>query len=300
MHQKFLFLLFFLLIGCTVGVETAVSTPPPLATQPPQPNNAITTDTPAPIEPTTQMPTPLPTNTPPPTDTPMPTATETATATATPNILTANGVQFEMPDTINSKIFPIMQGDWLRRFSFAQEGLCREVGCITVYEIESFRTEFFFGDDVIDSLIESLDQPASEHIPTWGAAILLKAQVEPLSFQNGNGRRALVMRGQNSFFANNEAIVYDYHGLTEDGRYYINVRIPIDHPLLIDTFDPTQNSNPNAHPIPELPSDHAQAATLLNQYNTEIEAFIDSSPPTQFTPNLDILDRLVASILVQE
>jgi hypothetical protein len=276
--------------GTETATAVAMPTPTPIADTP----TPLATDTPPPTV------TPPPTKTPPPTDMPRP--TPTTVVANQPYTVSENGIQFVMNNSIAPTVYPQQSDGDLqyRQFLFAPAGLCREVGCVTIYEVESFRTEIPGGDDIMDELAASLERSSSSFIPTWGAAILLQAGDKPLDFMNGTGRRAIVMRGQDGFFANNEAVIYDFHGLTADGRYYVNVTIPIDIPFLIDTYNPSLNSNENAYPIPELPDDYQQATILMRDYNAEVKALIDELPEAEFMPDLALLDALVASLVVAD
>jgi hypothetical protein len=185
-------------------------------------------------------------------------------------------------------------------FSFALEGRCQEVGCVMVYRVKGFRT-YPFGDDIIDALQAAIETGSYEYFPTWGSAILLRAQTQHIRFQNGAGMRAIVMRGQMGYLANNEAVVYDFHGLTDDGQYYVEVIFPIDAPILLSTYDPAENKNEGAFLVPEIPEGPPFGETLkgvMFEYNQEAQRQLDALESASFIPDLGILDALVSSLLV--
>ena len=309
-NYMLLLFIFFGLIACTPTVAELEATAVPVtSTISIKTETAVATHTPATID---NTPTPTPTDTPLPAPTLMPTeSSSTKTPRATPTIevsheisqtytTSANGVQFVMDTRIAAAVYPELSRETVqyRRSRFAPEGFCRDVGCVTVYDVASFRAEIPGGNFIMDDLVTALANSSETHIPTWGAAILLQVQEKALPVASGQGIRAVVMRGQNAFWAHNEAIVYDFHGLTADGRYYINVTIPIDAPILIDNFDPADNTNPNALPIPEIAADPAEEVVQMVQYNTEAAQRLDDLPEAAFAPDLALLDALVASLTV--
>ncbi len=242
-----------------------------------------------------------------PTSTPIPILTSTGTPTPTalrlggPDIF-YNGISFTVDPVLGDMVFVRMAPGppAYTEFFFALEGYCREVGCVTVYPVDAFR-DYPFGDDIIDKLQAAIASRSTQYFPTWGAAILLRAQTQHIRFQNGAGIRATVMRAQNGFFANNEALVYDFHGLTDDGQYYVEVTFPMDAPMLLSTFDPEQNTNEGAIPVPRLPDDDPYGDilnTVMREYNQEAQRQLDTLEGAGYIPDLGILDALVGSLLV--
>jgi hypothetical protein len=197
--------------------------------------------------------------------------------------------------TLDSSEAPLVVAE----FAFAPAGLCREVGCVTIYDTAVFQTSIPGGGSIISELQAMIDGAAAPFIPTWGAAILIEAHTERLAFQNGAGARAIVMRGQDGYFANNEAIIYNFHGLTADGQFYVNVEIPLDAPILLSTYDPLANSNPHALPLPNpLPEDFIELSDAIRLYNIEAEQQLEGLDTAVFIPDIALLDALVASLLV--
>jgi hypothetical protein len=213
-----------------------------------------------------------------------------------------NGISFSVDPKLGEAVFMrVAPGPpAYTEFSFAPEGDCEKVGCVRVYLVEGFRL-YPFGDDIMDDLQAAIETGSDHYFPTWGSAILLRAQTQHIRFQNGAGIRATVMRAQKGFFANNEALVYDFHGLTDDGQYYVVVTFPIDAPILLSTYDPDENTNEAAIPVPEIPEDDP-FDLFLNEvmlaYNQEAQRQLDALGSAGFIPDLGTLDALVGSLLV--
>jgi hypothetical protein len=244
--------------------------------------------------------------TPEPTNTPIPSPTSTLTPTTTPlkpggAQVFYNGISFSVDPVLGEVVSmsTILESPEYTEFSFAAEGRCQDVGCVTVYRVEAFRT-YPFGDAIIDALQAAIETGSYNYFPTWGAAILLRAQNQHLRFQNGAGMRAVVMRGQNGYLANNEAVVYDFHGITDDGQYYVEVIYPIDAPILLSTYDPAENTNEGAFLVPEIPEGppFGDMNGVMLEYNREAQRQLDTLESANFIPDLGLLDALVGSLLV--
>ena len=243
-------------------------------------------------------PTAEPPSTPPPTAATEPSPTPPASRRlAVPH----SGVSFALDPVLGDDVFDRTEPDALAyaELSFAPEGSCRDVGCVRIYTVESYRDTTPFGADIIDGLQSALETHADDTFPALMAHILLRSKTSHLPFQNGAGMRAIVMKGQNIVCANNESVVYEFHGLTHDGRYYVAATFPIDAPMLLSgCCDPAENTNSAAIPAPELPDDDIEAGALIRQYNQEAERQLDALEDTGFTPNLALLDELVGSLLI--
>ncbi len=304
LHRHTHFFLILLLLSVVV-----------LACRPtPDTSGAVTTSSPPPASqtPTPQQPTPRPpTATPAATATAQPRPTSSHTPTAEPTLtrrafqgpaVSYNGIRFTVASALGDQVFVGAEPDspYYVEFSFAPEGYCWEVGCVTVYPVESYRKEILFGADIIDRLESAIKTQSNSYFPVLMAHILLRAQTQHLRFQNGAGIRAVVMMGQDVVLANNESVMYEFHGLTADGQYYVVATFPVDAPLLLSTYDPAENMNKDAIPVPELPAvpGDAQQSAVMREYNQEVQRQLDLLDGSHFTPDLGLLDALVGSLLI--
>ena len=224
------------------------------------------------------------------TDTSLPSATETAVPTQvpTPEVemieVDLGGVSFTIDGRLVEGIYPRQGDSKFRMFMFGEEGFCGNVGCIRV-------------DDIVAFEAANPDTP----LPLMRRGIVFEAQKQPVAMQNGSGTRSLLMRGQDGFFANNRALAYEYHGLTADGRYFVHVIIPVDAPILLSHNDPSENTNVEAIPVPEdLPADGEELRQIMFDYNRMVEDELNKLEPSDFEPDLALLDEFVASIEVDE
>jgi hypothetical protein len=183
------------------------------------------------------------------------------------------------------------------RFSFSAEGYGFEAGYVTVHPVEQYRTTSW-GAYIIDTLQPAIEAGSYDYFPTAFAAILLRARTQHVGFKNGAGIRGLVVRGQDGFFASNEQLAYEFHGLTDDGRFYIEAGFPIDAPIMMSTSNPAENTNPDAILAPFIGRDSSEWASSMLEYNSEMQRQLEKLDDARFTPALEILDALVESLQV--
>lgn len=123
-------------------------------------------------------------------------------------------------------------------------------------------------------------------VPIFNAAQMMQGQIRYLDFRNGQGVRFITQYGQAFSPINNVSAFYAFMGLTQDGKYVISATFPLRHPdwAADNMTDPVEGWD-----------------TFLANYEfyiSEMEIFLDSQPPEQFTPNLTLLDQMMASLLV--
>jgi hypothetical protein len=108
---------------------------------------------------------------------------------------------------------------------------------------------------------------------------------------------------QDYFFYTNNGLTYEFHGLTQDGRYFVSVRYPVSVPFLmeLDGFTlPPHNINPSAIPISTWPSDFEQQRPVIESYNNEALQRFEQMSDSDVFPKLSLLDELVQSIQVNQ
>ena len=123
-------------------------------------------------------------------------------------------------------------------------------------------------------------------LPLFNAGQTLHVQVQYLDFQTGQGVRYLTMLSQGLNPINNYELIYTYQGLTNDGRYYVAVILPVHHADL-----PPDSSVTSIEP-----------ATYTDDYPAYLEDIINRLNPQSadtFSPDLTALDAMISSLLVQ-
>jgi hypothetical protein len=133
------------------------------------------------------------------------------------------------------------------------------------------------------------DQPVGdtlEHLPflpVMPAAQYMQAQVKYLESKNGSGVRYLTQYGQDVYPVNNENMFYTYQGLTEGGEYLISALFPVASSALPD---------PATIDMDEFYNDD------FNLYIIGTEALLNEQADSGFTPDLSVLDGLIATLQV--
>ena len=183
-----------------------------------------------------------------------------------------NGIRFTLDPVLGSQVFvfdDVINIDGATahstRFALAQEEYC-QTWCLIVYPVADFKQAF--GSFVFP--------PAGYR---GGAAVIFEAQKEALSFQNGRGERGLEAFGQDLYGISNESLKYVFRGYTSDQQFAVFVQVPIRAKNLPDAA-PTMTTN-----FQDISSHNQQAAQSMAALT-----------PTDFTPNLGLLDDLAGSI----
>jgi hypothetical protein len=191
-----------------------------------------------------------------------------------PNI-NYNGIRFTLDPALSARLYvfdDVTTIDGLTahhtRFALILEEYC-QTWCLMVYPVAEF--EQAFGTFVFP--------PAGYR---GGAGVVFRAQEIALSFQNGSGDRSVETFGQDHYGVSNESLNYVFRGYSADGQYGVFAQIPIGATSLPDT-------------APTMTTD----AQNILEYNRRAAESINGLTPADFTPNLGLLDALVASIHVE-
>jgi len=121
-------------------------------------------------------------------------------------------------------------------------------------------------------------------LPGVNAVQALHAQDKYMSFTGGNGIAFVAFYTQDASPLTNERLVYFFQGLSSDGTQYISMAYPVDSTKLPNTTS-------------EVPADVMQQVTENNaQYLADTTKLLNEATPADFTPNLDQLNAMVASL----
>jgi hypothetical protein len=118
-----------------------------------------------------------------------------------------------------------------------------------------------------------------------GAALLAKCATVP--FADGGGVRFLTQFATEVSVYANDALLYAFEGTTSDGAYWVTVMLPIQNPVL-----PADGNDPPGGQTWD------QFDAGYSAYALATAASLDGQPPGAFTPGLEQLDALVASITI--
>ncbi|MEW5938878.1 MAG: hypothetical protein AB1750_04395 [Chloroflexota bacterium] len=123
------------------------------------------------------------------------------------------------------------------------------------------------------------------HLPTFNAAQMFTAKAQLIPFGSGRGVRYVTQYSQAFVPVNNNELFYTFQGLTNDGKYYVSVQLPITAAILDGMPAPDVNS-------PDFTADQWQA--YLDGMTKTINSFGDPF----FVPNLEALDKFIQTITI--
>ena len=132
-------------------------------------------------------------------------------------------------------------------------------------------------------------------VPTFNAAMLFAPNMQALNSQNGTGVRALTEYAQDHAPLNNHGMVYQFQGLTNDGKYYIIAILPVNAAFLAPDENPTSALPADGIPFPDYST--ASGAEFTAYYQAVTDK-LNATPPDAFTPTITALDALIQSITI--
>lgn len=169
---------------------------------------------------------------------------------------------------------------------------------LRIYEVSDDMSQFIFPLNMLNELRTTLVERPDPL--SWFDAAPLHVRQKYLDFANGAGIRGLVQYMQDRFFYTNNGLMYEFNGLTQDGRYFISFRYPVTVAFLMDltSLDPSSNVNPSAIPVAEWPSEYEKQLQVVDAYNTEALLRFEQMGEDGTFPSLTLLDALVQSLQV--
>lgn len=167
---------------------------------------------------------------------------------------------------------------------------------LRVYTVAGDMRSYLYPLNVLEDLRQVVGQQPEPL--TWFEAAPLHVHRTYLPFADGKGVRGVVEYAQDIFFFTNNGLLYEYDGLVDGSRYYVNLRYPVAVPFLMDIehSDPSTNVNPQAISVPEWNGDYNQLGKIIGAYNQEALRRFDQMSDGDFAPSLQLLDALVGSI----
>lgn len=172
---------------------------------------------------------------------------------------------------------------------------------LRIYEVAGDMSQYLFP---LNSLTELSTLLTEKPVPaTWFNSSPLHTHQSYLSFSNGSGVRALVQYMQDFFFYTNNGLLYEFQGLTQDGRHVVILRYPLQVPFLMEfesSLLPPVNLNPQAITISDWPDQYEQQIKVIESYNSEALGRFEQMKDTDASPSIALLDALIQSIQVEQ
>lgn len=295
------------LVACNLPIGPGAETPPP--TEPP-----VIIVTEAPAAPATAEPVPA---------TVEPTAPPTSEPTTPPGTeMNLGGVYMVIPEcfpvSASGAIIPAQVYDPMggpqevfpqhRRINFSGYPLSGTFfePFMRVFPVADFATAYAAAPEnyaastitALQSLLATRPPDSDASLPFLvmaGAGQVFHTQAAYLDFANGSGVRYLTSYGQYYVPYNNHDLFYTFQGLTADGKYWVSVIFPVNHPFLPPTYD-SPVVPPGGVPIPTYSSPTFDAD--MAAYYATMKALMNSQADDTFTPALDCLDQYITSLSI--
>jgi hypothetical protein len=127
-------------------------------------------------------------------------------------------------------------------------------------------------------------------VGSFNAGQIFAAHMQLIEFKSGKGVRYLTQYDQYAAPVNNRELVYEFQGLTNDGKYYIIAILPVTSSILAEDEKPESPVPPGGVPLPPSVPDAS--------YYDAVTKALDAMYPDSFNPSLFQLDTLIKSITV--
>ena len=169
---------------------------------------------------------------------------------------------------------------------------------VSIYPAQEYAAANSWGAASLKRLQAVLASPAAPlvndslpNVPFLGAAAQqYAAQATLVAFKRGNGVRMLSQYAQFPGPIIKDNSFYHYEGLTQDGKYFISVLLPVVLPIK------SSADNTSADGVP-YPSDLSNTAGLV-AYFKGMTSLLDNANPDTFQPAIPAMDTLVQSITI--
>jgi hypothetical protein len=116
-----------------------------------------------------------------------------------------------------------------------------------------------------------------------GAGSIIDAQIRLQAFQNGDGYRYLILKSFDASSLSNTQLTFLYQGLTLDQKFFVSVVAQINAPFL-----------------QEYVNQNLSTPEEFENYFQTINEQVENADANSFEPSLNILDEMIASIVIIE
>ena len=169
---------------------------------------------------------------------------------------------------------------------------------ILIYPVKEYMDVNFGAAKSIPQLQAILANPSmvinaqnAPGVPAYNAGQLIAAQPKVINFQNGSGFREITEYAQYAAPITKNGEIYQFSGLTTDGKYFIIVVMPIQVPLQSTSDKPSADGA-------TYPANGNVDQTAANAYYQAITDKLNAADPNTFQPTIGQLDALIQSITI--
>lgn len=134
-------------------------------------------------------------------------------------------------------------------------------------------------------------------LPFLDGTEIFHARVHYLRFRGGAGVVFLTQGQQDDNLISNAGVGYEFHGLTDDGRFYVRGLFPVGAPVLADSSTGTHEG----YTLPLYPGRaNARDKRRYAAYVEGVRRKLERLRPEQFQPDLRLYDELLSSLDIRK
>ena len=234
----------------------------------------------------------------------------TTATIATRSFLTVEKIEFDLSnqiaerivtETIPELISPITNEPTPKHINLSLENYKIESQLraeVNIYLLKDFQFEVP-RHDLLRNVINDKESPQAyiDSINLF-AAEDIKIRPQKLDFRNGSGVSYLYYWGIGPGIpVSNDRLVYQFDGITNDGKYYIHAQLPVSVPFLPDAID-LSNSGFATPPSGVIPYPDFNDINSIIDYDNTLRAQFREATADTFSPSLANLDAFIQSLLI--
>jgi hypothetical protein len=121
-----------------------------------------------------------------------------------------------------------------------------------------------------------------------GAREVFRTGVKYLQFHHGRGVRFLTVYQADLLPVTDQDVIYVFHGLTDDGKYWVTLNYPLTSRVL-----------PAADAALALLADYDRFVAGHKAYLDDVAKKLGAARPEDFAPRLDRLDGMLESLVIE-
>lgn len=134
-------------------------------------------------------------------------------------------------------------------------------------------------------------------LPMYECTQAVKAHIQYVKFQNGEGILFVTQCNVDARLINNEELVYIFQGITSDGKNYVSATFPISAPFLPEdwSYDDAKKYDLDFDGCICCPRFENAYRAYLAGITKQLEGLL----PEQYQPNLTLFEELIRSLNIQ-
>jgi len=135
------------------------------------------------------------------------------------------------------------------------------------------------------------------YLPFIDASQTFQKKVKHFSFQNGRGIFFLTQIDIEPTLINNEGLTYYFQGISDDEEHYILAEFRVNVSFLPKDYEAREFED---YKLSSAYSLSADESSKHEKYLSEITSRLEGLKPNEFTPSLDEIEKIIASLKIEK